>query len=70
MNDVHDVQQLNEDSDYMGKSLYAPLGTFTSLENEQFPGFCEVYDMHFGVHGFDCLFIWITNTVFFLVIIL
>jgi hypothetical protein len=29
MNDVHDVQQVNEDSDYMGELLYDPLVTFT-----------------------------------------
>lgn len=39
----HDVQQLNEESDYMGKLPSA------------FPCYCEVNDTHFG--GFDYLLI-------------
>ena len=30
-----------------------------SFKNEQFPGLCGAKDVHFSVHGFDCLFIWL-----------
>lgn len=64
MNDVHDVQQFNEESDYMGESFYAPLlEHLLCLSKRSY--FCILVFgtrtkssvMYFCAHGLDCLLI-------------
>jgi hypothetical protein len=53
MNDVHDVQHLNEESEYMGESLYVPLYIY-------FITWSFNYLSRFFVLGPNCLLLWAT----------